>query len=72
MELQALLRRYLELRAELADAYRCVPWQSARLDPLTNDLVEIEQRIAVLRPQLVIADVAGLSRAMPATAQHPG
>jgi energy-converting hydrogenase A subunit M len=61
MELEMLMHRYLRLRAELAAAYHSRPWQSDRIDPLADDLAEVEQRIAILRPRLPVADLAMLA-----------
>ena len=40
--------RYFRLKQELAIAYGAVPWNSGRLDRLTNELAATEREIAAL------------------------
>jgi hypothetical protein len=63
MELDILLRRYERLRQELAAGYRSLPWQSSRIDPLADDLADVERHIARLRPFLMVPGTGAKGRA---------
>ena len=48
MNFEQLTGRYLRLKEELSIAYAVQPWQSARIDRLTNDLASTERDIAAM------------------------
>jgi hypothetical protein len=49
MELMQLTGKHLRLQWELEAAYSKLPWETARIDRLTNDLAVTERQIAALR-----------------------
>jgi hypothetical protein len=46
MDLQQLTGRCFRLKQELATAYSVVPWNTGRIDRLTDDLASAEREIA--------------------------
>ncbi len=49
MGLEQLIGRYSRLQRELSAAYSMLPWHSAMIDRLANDLAATERQIAVLQ-----------------------
>jgi hypothetical protein len=49
MELMQLTGKHLRLQWELEAAYSKLPWETARIDRLTNDLAVTERQIAALK-----------------------
>jgi membrane protein required for beta-lactamase induction len=49
MDLEQLVGRYSRLQRELSAAYSMLPWHSARIDRLANDLAATERQIAALQ-----------------------
>jgi hypothetical protein len=47
-QLHALVQQYLQLRGELEDEYNSGPWNSARVNGITDRLVPIERALASL------------------------
>ena len=48
MDLQQLAGRCFRLKQELATAYSVVPWNTGRIDRLTDDLAATEREIAAV------------------------
>jgi hypothetical protein len=46
MDLEQLIGRHFRLQQELGIAYSAVPWQTGRIDRLTNELAATEREIA--------------------------
>ena len=46
MDLEQMMGRYLRLKRELSAAYDALPWNTARIDRLANELAATERDLA--------------------------
>jgi hypothetical protein len=49
MKREQLMGRHIRLQGELAVAYSKVPWQTAWIDRLADDLASVEREIGAIR-----------------------
>ena len=54
MNIEQMMGRYQRLQQELSIAYNQHPWQSGRIDRLTQELAQVEHEIVQRRPGSVL------------------
>ena len=58
MSIESLLGRHFRLQQELAVAYGAVPWNTGRIDRLTEELASTERQVMAASPSPQVTDEA--------------